>query len=163
VSRQPGGHDRVIALSQLARRHAGQLRDLNANAAVRQATLLTAAADRQDSSLGTAQRAIAFMDEHARDDISAAEIAAAAYVTPRAVQLAFRRHLGITPMGYLRQIRLEQAHRELLNASPDDTTVTRIAADWQFANLSRFTACYLETYGVVPSHTLHHGPAVQPI
>lgn len=148
-SRRPSGHDGVVARSRLARIHAARLRNL------------TAAADRHESSRGTVPRAIAFIDEHARDDISAADIAAAACVTPRAVQLAFRRHLGITPMGYLRQVRLEQAHRELLSARADDRTVTRIAADWGFTNLSRFSAQYRETYGVPPSHTLRHAAGVQ--
>jgi len=107
----------------------------------------------------TLQRAVVFMDEHAREDISVADIAAAACVSTRAVQLAFRRYLGITPLSYLRQVRLEQAHRELLAAHPAQGTVSRIAADWQFTSLSRFTALYRATYGFLPSHALQHGTA----
>jgi hypothetical protein len=62
------------------------------------------ARDRSDASPATLRRAIAFIDEHAHDDITGAEIAAAAGVTVRAVQLAFRRHLDITPLGYLRRV-----------------------------------------------------------
>jgi hypothetical protein len=42
------------------------------------------------------RRAVAFIDEHAHEDIAAADIAAAAGVTIRSVQLAFRRHLDST-------------------------------------------------------------------
>ena len=35
-------------------------------------------------------------------------------------------------------------------------TVTQIAAHWGFANPSRFTATYRDTYGVLPSHTLRN-------
>ena len=98
---------------------------------------------------------VAFIDEHANRDISAADIAAAAHVTIRAVQLAFRHHLDTTPSAYLRRVRLDRAHQQLCVASPGDgVTVTEIAARWGFASPSRFAASYRATYGVLPSHTL---------
>jgi AraC-like DNA-binding protein len=101
------------------------------------------------------RRAVAFIDEHADRDISAADIAAAAHVTIRAVQLAFRRYLDTTPSAYLRRVRLDHAHKELCAANPGDgVTVTEIAIRWGFASSSRFAARYRDTYGVPPSHTL---------
>lgn len=100
------------------------------------------------------RRAIAFIDEHAHDDITGAQIAAAAGVTVRSVQLAFRRHLDITPLGYLRRVRLHHAHRQLATADPQHESVTAVAYRWGFANPSRFAACYRQAYGVLPSHTL---------
>jgi AraC-like DNA-binding protein len=101
------------------------------------------------------RRAVDFIDEHADRDISAADIAAAAHVTIRAVQLAFRRHLDTTPSAYLRRVRLDHAHQQLCVASPGDgVTVTEIATRWGFASPSRFAASYRDTYGVLPSHTL---------
>ncbi|WP_211269144.1 helix-turn-helix transcriptional regulator [Saccharothrix syringae] len=50
----------------------------------------------------TLRRAIAFIESNAHRDISVADIAAAGFVTVRAVQPAFRRHLGTTPMAHLR-------------------------------------------------------------
>ena len=58
-------------------------------------------------------RAVRFIDDHAGSDLSMADIAAAANVSIRAVQLAFRRGLDLTPLGYLRQVRLERAHCDL--------------------------------------------------
>jgi AraC-like DNA-binding protein len=101
------------------------------------------------------RRAVAFIDEHADRDISAADIAAAAHVTLRAVQLAFRRYLDTTPSAYLRRVRLDHAHQQLCAADPGDgLTVTEIAARWGFASPSRFAARYRDAYGVPPSHTL---------
>lgn len=101
------------------------------------------------------RRAVAFIEEHADRDISAADIAAAAHVTIRAVQLAFRRHLDTTPSAYLRRVRLDRAHQQLCAASPGDgMTVTEIAARWGFASPSRFAASYRDTYHVLPSTTL---------
>ena len=104
---------------------------------------------------GTAALAVAFIEERARDDIGVADIAAAAFVTVRAVQLAFRHDLDTTPLQYLRQVRLERAHEELLAADPGRTTVTAVAADWHFTNASRFSAYYRAVYGVPPAQTLH--------
>jgi transcriptional regulator GlxA family with amidase domain len=100
------------------------------------------------------RRAIAFIDEHAHDDIAGAEIAAAAGVTIRALQLAFRRHLNTTPLGYLRRVRLDYAHRELAAADPQHESVTAVAFRWGFANSGRFAAYYRQAYGVLPSRTL---------
>lgn len=74
--------------------------------------------DRHDAHPGTVHRATAFIDEHAHKDITIADIAAAAFVTIRAVQLAFRRHLDTTPTEYLRRVRLDHAHRDLVAADP---------------------------------------------
>jgi AraC-like DNA-binding protein len=101
------------------------------------------------------RRALAFIDEHADRSISAADIAAAAHVTVRAVQMAFRRHLDTTPSAYLRRVRLDHAHQQLCAASPGDgVTVTEIATRWGFASPSRFAASYRDAYGVLPSYTL---------
>ena len=48
------------------------------------------------------------------------DIAAASGVSSRTVQVAFRQHLDTTPTAYLRKVRLDLAHAELLTACPDD-------------------------------------------
>lgn len=114
-------------------------------------------ADRHDSHPATLRRAITFIDDNAHTGITVADIAAAAHVTIRAIQLAFRRHLDITPTEYLRRVRLDHAHRELVEAAPGaQATVTAIAYHWGFASPSRFAAVYRQAYGVTPSHTLHN-------
>jgi AraC-like DNA-binding protein len=112
------------------------------------------AEDRHDGSSATLRRAVAFIDEHAHEDISVADIAEAAHVTIRAVQLAFRRHLESTPTAYLRRVRLEHAHRQLVAADPEHESVTAVAYRWGFFSPSRFAAYYREAYGVLPSHSL---------
>jgi transcriptional regulator GlxA family with amidase domain len=108
-------------------------------------------------STATLRRAMAFIDEFAGSDISAMDIAAGTHVTLRAVQHAFQRHLGTTPMTYLRRVRLERARQELRAASPESTTVTQIANRWGFPSPSRFTAHYRAAYGELPRDTLRHG------
>jgi len=110
--------------------------------------------DRNDGSPATLRRAVAYIDEHAHEDISLADIAAHAKVTIRAVQLAFRRHLDTTPTSYLRKVRLDRAHRQLIDADPARESVTAVSYQWGFASPSRFAAYYRSAYGVSPNRTL---------
>jgi len=111
--------------------------------------------DRHDAHPATLRRAMTFIEENAHRDIAVIDIAAAAFVTVRAVQLAFQRHLGITPLEYLRRVRLDHAHQDLKRATPGDgLTVTAIAYRWGFHSSSRFAHYYQKVYGVAPSRTL---------
>jgi transcriptional regulator GlxA family with amidase domain len=101
------------------------------------------------------RRAVQFVDAHASLPITVTDIARAAGVGPRALQLAFARHLGCSPTAYVRRVRLECAHRELQAADPTTgDTVAAIAARWGFAKPDRFAAAYRAAYGAPPSHTL---------
>lgn len=106
------------------------------------------------------RRAMTYCEEHAHEPISTADIAAAARVSVRAIQQAFREQLQTTPLVHLRQRRLERAHQDLLAAAasgaPD--TVTEIALRWGFTHLGRFSAQYRAKYGHSPSATLRGEP-----
>lgn len=111
-------------------------------------------ADRVDAHTATLRRAIAYLESHVREDVSVADIAAACGVTTRAVQLAFRRHLDTTPLGYLRTLRMAGAHEDLL-AADGTASVAAIAAAWGFGHPGRFAIAYRESYGRSPSATLN--------
>jgi transcriptional regulator GlxA family with amidase domain len=115
------------------------------------------AQDRQDATSTTLRRAIAFIEQRPDADIGVADIAAAANVSIRAVQFAFRRQLDTTPMAYLRAVRLDHARHDLVATDPNHgDTVTGIASRWGFYSNSRFATQYRRAYGVTPSHTLHN-------
>lgn len=117
---------------------------------------LTAADEPDPSPLPqTVRRALAFIEEHAAEDVGVVEIAAAARLTPRGLQLAFRRHLDTTPLAALREERLRRAHADLVEGSPArGDTVLAIAARWGFSHQGRFAAAYQEAYGRPPRSTL---------
>jgi transcriptional regulator GlxA family with amidase domain len=101
------------------------------------------------------RRAVAFVDSHASLPITVTDIARAAGVGPRALQLALQKHLGCTPMELVRKVRLEAAHRELQAADRTaGDTVAATARRWGFARSDRFATAYRAAYGVPPSHTL---------
>ncbi|HEY3557224.1 MAG TPA: helix-turn-helix domain-containing protein [Kribbella sp.] len=102
----------------------------------------------------TIRRALAFMEPNVDQAIGVADIAAAAGVTVRALQTAFQRHLGTTPLGHLRRLRLAEVRAELLAADPSECTVAGVAARWGFHHHGRMTAAYRELYDELPSATL---------
>ncbi|GGU23644.1 helix-turn-helix transcriptional regulator [Lentzea flava] len=112
------------------------------------------ATDRRDAHPAALKRAIAFIADNAARDITAADIARAARVSIRATQMAFRRHLDMTPMAYLRRVRISCAHADLCARNG---SVTTIAARWGYARPSVFAAHYRAAYGVSPSQTLRSG------
>ena len=99
-------------------------------------------------------RAAAYIDEHVDEHVSLADIASAARLSVRGVQYAFRRHLGVTPLAYLRDRRLDAARIELIAADPSVVSVAEVARTWGFAHLSRFAQSYRDRFGEYPSETI---------
>ncbi|MEU2424901.1 AraC family transcriptional regulator [Streptomyces sp. NPDC007851] len=85
------------------------------------------------------------------------DLADRAGLSLRGLQYTFQRHLGMSPMQYLRGVRLDRA-REDLQAGVG--TVSDIAYQWGFTNLGRFARAYRERFGELPSDTL--GPGLTP-
>jgi transcriptional regulator GlxA family with amidase domain len=97
------------------------------------------------------RRAVMFIQANLLEHVTAVDVAAAAGASPRALQLAFRRALDLTPMEYVRDARLAGAHAQLLVDSY--TSVGQIALKWGFSNQGRFAAAYRERYGETPTQT----------
>jgi transcriptional regulator GlxA family with amidase domain len=96
-------------------------------------SIMTLTHSRSASDLGPswARRAVQFIEAHAMEPVTVADVARAVGVTVRGLQLAFRRYYNTTPRDYLRQVRLERAHRDLQAADPTTgVTVKAIAARW---------------------------------
>lgn len=110
----------------------------------------------------TLRRALAHAEAHAHEPIGVADLAVAAGVGVRALQLAFTAHLGTTPTAHLRDIRLRRAHAELLasvpahasSGHPAGTSVAAVAARWGFTSPSAFATAYRRVHGCSPSDTL---------
>ena len=107
-----------------------------------------------DSQPDTLRRAVRFIEDNAALELTAADVARAASVSVRALQLAFRRHLDTTPMAYLRQVRLARARCELEAAREESVTVTSVASRWGFGNPGRFAAQFRDAFGASPSEVL---------
>ena len=108
-----------------------------------------------DAAPSAVRRAVEYIDEHAGEPIAVEDIAAAAGVGVRALRAAFARHRDLGPAAYLRRVRLERAHRDLLAADPArGDTVASIARRWGFPSAGRFAADYRRVYARPPGRTL---------
>jgi AraC-like DNA-binding protein len=87
-----------------------------------------------------------------------AEICAAIGVSERTLRTCCHEHLGMGPIHYLWLRRMHLAQRALLLADPAATTVTRVATDFGFWELGRFSVEYRVLFGESPSASLHRAP-----
>lgn len=85
---------------------------------------------------------------------SIVDICAQTGASARALQYAFRDVMQLTPVAYLRILRLNKVRSALRAATTIDATVTRIATDWGFFHLSEFARDYQHLFGEYPSETL---------
>jgi AraC-like DNA-binding protein len=99
---------------------------------------------------GNVHRAEAFIRAHADTPLTITEIAEAAGCGVRALQIAFQRFRGTTPLRALQQARLEQARQEIVRPGRTES-LARIAAAYGFSNPTRFARLFRRRYGVYPS------------
>ncbi|MFH8344730.1 AraC family transcriptional regulator [Streptomyces sp. NPDC018045] len=101
------------------------------------------------------KRAVDAIQERPEHPFDTAELAAVARVSARWLQEGFRRHVGMSPMAYLRDVRLSRVRDELRTAGPGELSVGEVAYRWGFVHLGRFARSYRERFGETPSQTLH--------
>jgi AraC-like DNA-binding protein len=94
-----------------------------------------------------------FIRANAARPITAAEMTALAGVSPRALYYGFRRSLGVSPMKYLKHVRLERARAGLRREGPLRRTVTEVALASGYTSVSRFCRDYRAQFGETPSAT----------
>jgi AraC-like DNA-binding protein len=87
--------------------------------------------------------------------LTTARLATQCHVSVRTLQEGFQRHLGMSPMAYVREVRLRRAHRDLRSTDPAHNTVAAIAHRWGFTHLSRFAAAHKKMFGTTPRQALH--------
>lgn len=100
------------------------------------------------------RRVLEHIHANAELPLTTTGLAEVAEVSVRTLQDAFARHVGASPMTYLRGVRFDRAREELLRTSPDETTIGDVARRWGFAHLGRFSVDYRRRFGERPSETL---------
>ena len=93
-----------------------------------------------------------YMRDKADEPISVPELCEAIHVSRRTLQYSFQDVLQMSPVTYLRALRLNGVRRDLKRAG--DEPVADRAARWGFWHQSRFAADYKHLFGELPSETL---------
>jgi AraC family transcriptional regulator len=88
-----------------------------------------------------------FMRAHYAERFALADLARVAGVHPVHLVRAFRKHLGITPGGYVRRLRVEAARRSLATTP---APLADIALEAGFSSQSHFTRAFRREFGVPP-------------
>jgi AraC-like DNA-binding protein len=102
----------------------------------------------------TVKRTLDAMHAEPSRQYTAKDLAAIAGVGVRVLQESFRQHVGMSPLTYLRRLRLDGVHAELSRSDPWQVSVSEVAFRWGFTHLGRFAGAYKERFGVPPSQTL---------
>jgi AraC-like DNA-binding protein len=99
------------------------------------------------------RRARDCLHAHAAEPLDLAQLAAAAGIGIRALQLGFQRHFGTSISDMLLDIRLSHLNTQLKRAAPD-ARIIDIAFDLGFTHLGRMAGAYRAKFGETPSATL---------
>lgn len=98
------------------------------------------------------RRAIDFLHAQRFEEVRMDDVIAEAGIGSSALHHAFIKHTGLTPMRFLRRLRLAAA-RDCLLDPHDERSVTQIALDCGFGHLGRFSGQYRDAFGELPGAT----------
>ena len=105
------------------------------------------------------KRAVDHMRKNRGRKITMADLVSVSGVAARTLTKHFRAFLGVSPLRYLRRLRLA-AVREILLCGASGASVTKVATQYGFTHLGRFAVQYHRCFGEFPSATLRRADAL---
>lgn len=91
---------------------------------------------------------------HMDGTISIHSLAKQHQISEQTLQNSFKSLFGFTPKLFLRMLKLNLVHQELLKSNSSQSTVSQIAYKWGFTHMGRFSGYYTELFEQNPSQTL---------
>ena len=91
---------------------------------------------------------------HMDGNVSISSLARQYKISEQTMQSSFKSLFGFTPNRFLRLLKLNHVHQELLTSNTGQTTVSRVASKWGFMHMGHFSHYYAELFGKSPSDTL---------
>ncbi|MGU7770807.1 helix-turn-helix domain-containing protein [Burkholderia sp. MR1-5-21] len=117
-----------------------------------------AGAERRDITHATYSDIVRRCEKHLRErpeePVTVLELCRALRCSRRTLQTGFQRVADVTPVAYLRTIRLNAVRRLLRTTSAQQVGVGEAAASWGFTHLGYFAREYRDLFGELPSQTL---------
>lgn len=98
------------------------------------------------------KRARDYMNEHAHLPITMDNLVNISGASGSSLHSGFRQYLDISPMAYLKGLRLDHVHNEIQSAPPE-INLSTIARKWGFTHMGRFAKDYATRFGYPPSQT----------
>ena len=102
--------------------------------------------------LYVAKKAERFIRRNLKQSISIKDLCFAIGTSERTLHQGFKERFGISPKVYIRRMRLNGIHQDLL-LNKDKATISDIAMDWGLFHLGRFSAQYRQMFDELPQKT----------
>ncbi|HEX8405700.1 MAG TPA: helix-turn-helix domain-containing protein [Duganella sp.] len=99
-----------------------------------------------------------YIHAHRSEAITVPDLCAQVHVSRRTLQYCFEDVLGMSPMLYLRMMRLNGVRRQLNDGAPGELAIGDVAGAWGLSNFSQFSSDYRKLFGHCPSATLKARP-----
>lgn len=100
------------------------------------------------------RRCEAYMREHIDSTVTLLHLSEASGMRSRSLINAFEAVTGLSPMDYLKRLRLHGVRRALSRARKAQTRVIDVATAWGFWHMGHFATDYRAMFGESPSRTL---------
>ncbi|MES2074884.1 MAG: helix-turn-helix domain-containing protein [Pseudomonadota bacterium] len=91
---------------------------------------------------------------HRADSITVPELCEQVHVSRRTLQYCFEDVLGMSPMLYLRMVRLNGVRRQLHDPAARGSAIGDVAGAWGLCNFSQFSSDYRKLFGECPSASM---------
>ncbi|MGY0219258.1 helix-turn-helix domain-containing protein [Endozoicomonadaceae bacterium StTr2] len=111
---------------------------------------------RKTKRLRGVRQVVDYLKAAARDLPTIPELCAIARMSQRSLEYGFREQFGVTPIQYMRFVRLNGAREDLLKVEDSQTRISDIALRWGFIEFGRFAADYNRLFDELPSQTLRN-------
>lgn len=94
-----------------------------------------------------------YIQQYAHEEIRAEDLQRLAGVSKSKLYDEFQHHYGTSPLSFLRRYRLQQIYKTLNTSTNKNVSISKLAFDWGFNHLGRFSQEYREEFGENPSET----------
>ena len=160
----------LLSIFEVLEHHADVLADAGVRHSLRNALLGNLVAVTADAlveppgSTSTQRRQLVgwakdYLLHHVDEPVTVADLCSRLGVSRRHLQYCFQEVLNLTPVKYLRAVRLNRVRRELKAGRQDAAlSVHDVAARWGFWHLSHFASDYKKMFGELPSQTMQRKP-----
>ncbi|WP_416672958.1 helix-turn-helix domain-containing protein [Egbenema bharatensis] len=103
------------------------------------------------------EQANEYMHANLQKSFTLMDLCKALNTSKRPLNYGFQEVFGISPMAYLKALRLRSVRRQLQTADPTTTVIANVAHQYGFWSLGHFSRDYKTMFGELPSETLKQG------
>ena len=109
------------------------------------------------------ERAREYIHGKLADPLPLSDLCRYAHVQARSLEYGFREITGLSPIAYVKSLRLNAVRRRLSRTDSAEHSITEIALDHGFWHLSQFAADYRKFFGETPTSTRQRARALHAV